>query len=194
MNSNSATSIYEEFDNLPAAAKSSMANSNGTITTTGPTLAVGSGVGRLGDSLTTLSADSSSILTNIKIEPQSADDTTSATSPSSTIVQSSSTPTNTTTSPTTQPSSTLDTLLSSTPDMETDSCTTVLNGGAFGDSAAQSSIGALLSGATTTLADSPPPAGEDVQPVEAETYCKLGHFHLLLEDFPKGELLFYIFW
>jgi len=24
--------------------------------------------------------------------------------------------------------------------------------------------------------------------IEAKTYCKLGHFHLLLEDFPKGRL------
>lgn len=26
--------------------------------------------------------------------------------------------------------------------------------------------------------------------IEPRTYCKLGHFHLLLEDYPKGKLLF----
>jgi hypothetical protein len=28
--------------------------------------------------------------------------------------------------------------------------------------------------------------------IEPKTYCKLGHFHLLLEDYEKGELIYLI--
>lgn len=28
--------------------------------------------------------------------------------------------------------------------------------------------------------------------IDAKTYCKLGHFHLLLEDYPKGLFTHYL--
>jgi len=186
-NSYTKENLYQDYGTLPDSAMKSMANSKGSMVETGPSLSVYRGKEADTPTPTTPPVDSSSstLLTAIKAEPPSTDDTaalltnSSTTSPSNTGVDGVITPTNPI--PSQSAPDPLESLLSS-------------DSNEGGDRMGNNSLSSLLKGTSLTtpggcgsLTDSPPPSNEEPVVVDPETYCKLGHFHLLLDDNPKGK-------
>ncbi|KAF2362118.1 hypothetical protein FHG87_007120 [Trinorchestia longiramus] len=178
-NSKTNESIYENIETLTEAAANSHAggtNSNSNY---------GSGVGGDSDSLglESMLGDTSSLLANVKVEPQTADDGMSSLASSTAA---------------------LDSLMCSNSIDSMSSLNNLNNNIPSGNN--NTSISSLLSSNTPNINNnnntnnnnsnsvtklnslSPPPSNEESSAVDPETYCKLGHFHLLLEDFPKACL------
>lgn len=212
-NTTNTDAIYEGLDAFTDTANSvnSAININGGNNSNTNGVSVGN-CGPLGMDSTTVT-DNSSLLPNIKVEPHSADDNTALLLASTNAINN-----NNNSGNTTLPTSTLESFLdggSSDTSSTTGSALAAIinnnnsnalnnnnnsptnNNSLPASSNNNTSIASLLSAGLTgkgssTLTNTPP--HEDgaligVTPVDPETYCKLGHFHLLLEDYPKGELL-----